>query len=113
MIWITSSIEYQNDLERLLKSRSDAENSMIVMEECSELAKATSKMYRVMCRVAKEKSGKFLDRKEDLREEMADVMICISMLQHMYKISDVDLEAKIRGKMYRNMQRLKGEDDNE
>lgn len=109
MIWITSSIEYQNDLERLLKSRSDAENSLIVMEECSELAKATSKMYRV----AEDKPGKFLDRKEDLREEMADVMICISMLQRMYKISDVDLEAKIRGKMYRNMQRLKGEEDNE
>ena len=55
--------------------------SVVCMEECSELIQAISKELR----------GK--SDKEHLAEEMADVMICLNMLQQMYSISDEVLTA--------------------
>ena len=64
------------------------------MEECSELIQAISKELR----------GK--SDKNHLAEEMADVMICINMLQEMYEIGTSELESWICSKQQRCKERM-------
>ena len=69
--------------------------STVCMEECAELIQA----------ISKEKRGKH-DYKH-LAEEIADVLICISMLQDMYEIDGSDIQLWIDLKQERIVERMK------
>ena len=69
--------------------------STVCMEECAELIQA----------ISKEKRGKH-DYKH-LAEEIADVLICISMLQDMYEIDGSDIQLWIDLKQKRIVDRMK------
>ena len=69
--------------------------STVCMEECAELIQA----------ISKEKRGKH-DYKH-LAEEIADVLICISMLQDMYEIDSSDIQLWIDLKEKRIVERMK------
>lgn len=68
--------------------------SVVCMEECSELVKEISKQIRG--------SGSHYY----LLEEMADVAICLKQLQFMYNISDADLHKRVIQKLERLEGRL-------
>ena len=67
----------------------------ISMEECSELIQAVSKAKR----------GK--SNKDNLTEEIADVLICIDWLKEIYQIEDSDLNNIKLFKQQRIEERLK------
>lgn len=69
--------------------------STVCMEECAELIQA----------ISKEKRGKH-DYKH-LAEEIADVLICISMLQNIYDIDGIDIQLWIDLKQKRIVERMK------
>lgn len=73
--------------------------SIVCMEECSELIQAVSKRLR----------GK-PDATDNLAEEMADVIICLHLLQEMYGITDEQLEEWIACKTARQSKRMQGDD---
>lgn len=73
--------------------------SIVCMEECSELIQAVSKCLR----------GK-PDATDNLAEEMADVTICLHMLQEMYGITDAQLEEWIARKTARQYERMQTND---
>ena len=68
--------------------------SVIAMEECSELTKEISKFIR----------GKGI--KDNLVEEMADVLIVIEQLKMMYAISPQELGEMVDKKVNRLKERL-------
>lgn len=71
--------------------------TVVCMEECSELIKECSKMLR----------GK--GNKSCLIEEIADVKICLVMLEKMYKISAIDVNAVMVDKIERLKKRIEEE----
>lgn len=74
--------------------------STVCMEECAELIQAISRRLR----------GK-PDPGGNLAEEMADVTICLRMLQLMYDVSDADLDEWIGRKIRRQKARNAAEGD--
>ncbi len=68
--------------------------STVCMEECAELIQAISKAKR----------GK-IDR-DNMVEEIADVLICIEMLKQMYMISDEKINKWIEKKQAREVERM-------
>ena len=68
--------------------------STVCMEECAELIQAISKAKR----------GK-IDR-DNMVEEIADVLICIEMLKQMYMISDEKINKWIEMKQAREAERM-------
>lgn len=70
--------------------------SVVCMEECAELIQAVSKRLH----------GK-PDPDDNLAEEMADVVICLHLLQDMYGVTDERLESWIDRKTKRQMERNK------
>lgn len=70
--------------------------SVVCMEECSELIQAISKRLR----------GKS-DPDDNLAEEMADVVICLHLLQDMYDVTDERLESWVNRKTERQAERNK------
>lgn len=73
--------------------------SIVCMEECSELIQAVSKCLR----------GK-PDVTDNLAEEMADVIICLYLLKEMYGITDAQLEEWIERKTARQSKRMQADD---
>lgn len=73
--------------------------SIVCMEECSELIQAVSKRLRG-------KPG----ATDNLAEEMADVIICLYLLKEMYGITDEQLEAWIARKTARQSKRMQADD---
>lgn len=73
--------------------------SIVCMEECSELIQAISKRLR----------GK-LDATDNLAEEMADVIICLYLLKEMYGITDTQLNEWIARKTARQYERMQADD---
>lgn len=69
--------------------------STVCMEECAELIQAISKAKR----------GK-IDR-NNMEEEIADVLICIEMLKLMYSLSDSNIDKWILKKQQRELERMK------
>lgn len=69
--------------------------STVCMEECVELIQAISKAKR----------GR-IDR-DNMIEEIADVLICIEMLKQMYMISDEKINKWIEKKQAREAERMK------
>lgn len=72
--------------------------SIVCMEECSELIQAVSKRLR----------GKS-DATDNLAEEMADVTICLHLLKGMYGITDEQLDEWIDRKTIRQLARMKAD----
>lgn len=70
----------------------------VCMEECAELIQAISKMKR----------GK--DNRDNLIEEMADVMICIEILKQVYGISDNEIQNYVCQKQNRSIERMKSDE---
>ena len=72
--------------------------TVVCMEECAELIQAISKMKR----------GK--DNRDNLIEEVADVMICIEILKHVYGISDNEIQNYVCQKQNRSIERMKNDE---
>ena len=70
----------------------------VCMEECAELIQAISKMKR----------GK--DNRDNLIEEVADVMICIEILKQVYGISDSEIQNYVCQKQNRSIERMKSDE---
>ena len=73
--------------------------SIVCMEECSELIQAVSKCLRG-------KPGAI----DNLAEEMADMTICLHMLQEMYGITDKQVNKWIACKTVRQHERMRADD---
>lgn len=72
--------------------------TVVCMEECAELIQAVSKMKR----------GK--DNRNNLIEEMADVMICMEILKQVYGISDNEIQNYVCQKQNRTIERMKSDE---
>ena len=84
--------------ERNIQYHGIEQETTIAMEECSELIQAISKCKRYGC------TDKY---RENLIEEIADVLIIINELQLIYDISDNDIENIKNTKMDRMDYRIK------
>lgn len=71
------------------------------MEECSELQKAISKALRY------EQGDRFVadNQRENLIEEIADVLICIDQLKFMFSIEQSEIEVMKESKEKRTLER--------
>lgn len=91
--------QQEKDLyERNIQYHGIEQETTIAMEECSELIKAISKCKRYGC------INKY---RENLIEEMTDVLIMIDELKMIYQISDVDISDIRQYKMNRQSYRIK------
>lgn len=91
--------QQEKDLyERNIKYHGIEQETTIAMEECSELIQAISKCKRYGC------INKY---RENLIEEMTDVLIMIDELKMIYQISDVDISDIRQYKMDRQSYRIK------
>ena len=91
--------QQEKDLyERNIKYHGIEQETTIAMEECSELIQAISKCKRYGC------INKY---RENLIEEMTDVLIMIDELKMIYQISDVDITDIRQSKMDRQSYRIK------
>lgn len=81
-------------INKSIKIYGSRTQSIVCMEECSELIQAISKELR----------GK--NDKEHLTEEMADVYICLKMLEKIYGIEQEDIEKWIEKKQKRTAKRM-------
>ena len=84
--------------ERNIQYHGIEQETTIAMEECSELIQAISKCKRYGC------INKY---RENLIEEMTDVLIMIDELKMIYQISDVDISDIRQYKMNRQSYRIK------
>lgn len=76
----------QKLIEKVIDKNGITNQLFIAVEECAELQQAVSKCYRNKELIPTEV-------RENLIEEMADVMICLQQLQYMYYIDDEELYA--------------------
>ena len=91
--------QQEKDLyERNIKYHGIEQETTIAMEECSELIQAISKCKRYGC------INKY---RENLIEEMTDVLIMIDELKMIYQISDTDISDIRQYKMNRQSYRIK------
>lgn len=81
--------------------------SLVAMEELSELQKAISKLVRNP--KEKTKPLEFKGLKNNLIEEMADVLICMDQLINFYKIDRSEIQELIQAKQERQAKRLEEE----
>lgn len=81
-------------VKKVIHKHGTVTQSMIAMEECSELIQAISKCLRSKDLIPTE-------TREHLIEEMADVMICLEQLMIMYSITDEELISWIERKELR------------
>jgi NTP pyrophosphatase (non-canonical NTP hydrolase) len=88
-------LKYNPNINLILNSQSIDINKTIVIEELSELQKELCKDLRGY------------DRREEIKEEMADVYICLQLLKEIYNFFDEDLDKMYERKMRRNIQRIK------
>lgn len=78
--------------------------SLVAMEELSELQKAISKLVRNP--EEKTKPLEFKGLRDNLIEEMADVIICMDQLKEFYGIDHSDIQSVIDSKQERQAKRL-------
>ncbi|WP_373076412.1 nucleoside triphosphate pyrophosphohydrolase family protein [Fusobacterium mortiferum] len=90
-------LKYNPNINLILNSQSVDINKTIVIEELSELQKELCKDLRGY------------DRREEIKEEMSDVYICLQLLKEIYNFSDEDLEKMYKRKMMRNLERIEVE----
>ena len=87
--WVSNEI-----IEKTIAKHGKTVQTVVCMEECSELIKECSKMVR--------KEGNI----DHLIEEMADVHICLDMLELMYDIDHGDVLTEMVKKFDRLQKRL-------
>lgn len=90
-------IKYNPDINLILNSQSVEVNKTIVIEELSELQKEICKDLRGF------------NRRIEIKEEMADVYICLQLLKEIYNFSDNELDKMYERKMRRNIERIEEE----
>lgn len=81
--------------------------SLVAMEELSELQKAISKLVRNP--EEKTKPLEFKGLRNNLIEEMADVLICMDQLIEYYQIERPEIQELIQAKQERQAKRLEEE----
>lgn len=81
--------------------------SLVAMEELSELQKAISKLVRNP--EEKTKPLEFKGLRHNLIEEMADVLICMDQLIEYYQIQGIEIQDIIQAKQERQAKRLEEE----
>ena len=81
--------------------------SLVAMEELSELQKAVSKLVRYP--EERTKPFDFKGLRNNLIEEMADVLICMDQLIEYYQIERHEIQDTIRAKQERQAKRLEEE----
>lgn len=81
--------------------------SLVAMEELSELQKAISKLVRNP--EEKTKPLEFKGLRHNLIEEMADVLICMDQLIEFYHIQRPEIQELIQAKQERQAKRLEDE----
>lgn len=81
--------------------------SLVAMEELSELQKAISKLVRNP--EEKTKPLEFKGLRHNLIEEMADVIICMDQLKEYYNITRAEIQINIDSKQARQRRRLEEE----
>lgn len=74
---------------------------MMCMEEAAELIQAISKMERIAGLKPEETPLSEPDRKQDLIDEMGDILIAIEALKEYYDIPDAKVEMRIEEKLAR------------
>lgn len=77
------------------------DRTTVVMEELAELAKAVSKYKRYVLNEDKYKNDKRYDETEivnNMKEEIADVLICIRIMQDIVGINDSEIEEEVQRK---------------
>ena len=67
--------------------------TMICMEECAELAKAASKALRQ--NDGSDRKETRVQRKEELTEEIAHVLICAKQMMEIYGITEQEIEGYV------------------
>lgn len=82
------------DQAEVIKHYGRANQTMICMEECAELAQAASKALRQSDGSDRKETSD--QRKEELTEEIAHVMICIRQMMDMYGIKENEVENYIQ-----------------
>jgi NTP pyrophosphatase (non-canonical NTP hydrolase) len=81
-------------IDRSVDNYGEEIQSTVCMEECAELIQAISKAKR----------GKI--NRDNMIEEIADVLICIEMLKQMYMISEDKINKWIEKKQAREAERI-------
>ncbi len=81
--------------------------SLVAMEELSELQKAVSKLVRYP--EERTKPFDFKGLRNNLIEEMADVLICMDQLKEYYNITHAEIQINIDSKQARQRRRLEEE----
>lgn len=94
-------------IEETLDRYGIEKQSLVAMEELSELQKAISKLVRNP--EEKTKPLEFKGLRHNLIEEMADVLICMDQLIEFYHIQRPDIQDIIRAKQERQAKRLEEE----
>ena len=82
------------------------DRTTVVMEELAEFAKAVSKYKRYVLNEDKYKNDKRYDEKgivDNMKEEIADVLICIRIMQDIVGINDSEIEEEVKRKNDRNL----------
>lgn len=103
-VWFCFDKKIRNEtLERYGIER----QSLVAMEELSELQKAISKLVRNP--EEKTKPLEFKGLRHNLIEEMADVLICMDQLIEFYRIQRLDIQDIIQAKQERQAKRLEEE----
>lgn len=88
-------IKENKDILEMLKDKGDQINKIISIEELSELQKEICKDLRGY------------ERRNEIKEEICDVYICLQLLKKIYNFSDKELEEEYNKKMKRNIDRIK------
>lgn len=73
------------------------EQSIIAMEECSELIQAISKAMRYLNDIG---------RHNNLAEEIADVLLCVEQIKNIYNVEDVEIDRWTDFKQTRQLDRM-------
>lgn len=98
---ICTTIHQRKIMKKALEKNGKIKQSVIAMEECSELIKAISKLIRYS-----DDEDSVCMYKDDLIEEMADVYIILDELKMMYDILEFDIEEMIKRKIDREEGRI-------
>lgn len=89
------------DIQNIIKKNGIQRQCIVAMEECSELQKAISKALRY------EQGDRFVadNQRENLIEEIADVLICIDQLKFMFSVEQSEIEEMKQNKEKRTLER--------
>ena len=84
-------------VSKSIKHYGEGIQSVVCMEELSELSQAISKEIRG------------IGDRSNLVEEIADVTICLEILKQIFAVTNVELEEWVKFKQERNLKRIKYE----